>query len=306
MTLEVTDGNHLTCSVSCCKTPWKRQRLTTGFTSPAPVLSFFRTDGKTQLCTNDVSAQPDLFEDGCTLRYWVVVLSRGRRSIFSVNTHHRHLWCVSHSYYRDLDSRHGAGLFRFADAELCFDKTDDGLWGTGGKSRTTPLQGYWRHLNYQRWSIPKQGLAHPCSCAYCQQCPWFSPEFPSELPLIRQTATRSSGSPGPTAAPLPPRTACHPPVTGYMASPPRLERSNDGTRQKVWGGVKDEIHSTIIPNFFSVLFISCLFFCYSRGFGWCFFFYIVGKKEKKGGRNLQRLAMSAGFCSTTTKKKKTV
>lgn len=37
-----------------------------------------------------------------------------------------------------------------------------------------------------------------------------------------------------------------------------------------------------------------------------FFFYIVGKKEKKGGRNLQRLAMSAGFCSTTTKKKKTV
>lgn len=152
--LEVTDGNHLTCLVCCCKTPWERQPLTrvfTGvFTSSVLIHSFipdWREKAAEELSTKKVSIQPDLFEDSCTLRYRVVVFSRDRWSIFSVNTHHRHLWCVSHSYYRDLDGRHGAGLFRFTDAELCFDKADDGLWGRGGKSKTTPLQGCWHHLN---------------------------------------------------------------------------------------------------------------------------------------------------------------
>lgn len=59
---------------------------------------------------------------------------------------------------------------------------------------------------------------------YCRLCPWFSPGSHSELPPMLQTVSRSSGPPRPTAALLPPRTACHQPETEHMASPSRLKR----------------------------------------------------------------------------------
>lgn len=70
--------------------------------------------------------QQERLEEAFTLRYWMIVLPRGSRSIFGVNSDDGDLGGVSNTQHRDLHHRYLTAFFWLIHAELRLTKIN--IW----------------------------------------------------------------------------------------------------------------------------------------------------------------------------------